>query len=300
MKPWIRWGTAFGILGSTLLGALLAFNLQVLALTEAQIISKLALVPVFAIADQQGTPLVAATNVNDGEETVAVTGVFIQRQDAQEFIDRLKKEDPDLAKPLQVTPVSLGEVYRMAQVAKANQVKLNFDYVPAQEQVSMALSLINETRQKNDQMEQFYGVPLFVARGGKSGGYLTVEQGDQQIIPFFFNKDELQVMIDQFKQSKPDLASTVQIQVVDLQGVLETFEKDDDPQLDTVQLIPSQDSVDFVRSQVQLIRRSGQDASGVRLPTPTPSQPTPSNAQKSPDTENANTAENANNETNEN
>ncbi len=277
MKLWIRWSTAVGIVGSTLLGTLLAFNLQVLALTEAQIINKLELVPVFAIADKQGTPLVAAPNRDDGEDSVAVTGVFIQREDAQNFIDQLKKSNPDLAKPLQVTPVSLGEVYRMVQTAKANQIKLNFDYVPAQKQVETALSLINQTRTQNDRLEQFYGVPLFVARGGKSDGYLTVEQDGRQIIPFFFNQEELQLMIDQFKQAKPKLAPTVRIQVVDLQGVLETFEKDSDPQLDNVLLIPSQDSVNFVRSKIQSIRQPAQGSSAPRLPRP--SNARPANAQ---------------------
>ena len=36
----------------------------------------------------------------------------------------------------------------------------------------------------------------FYARGGAENGYLTIQQGQQEVIPLFFNKEELQAMVD--------------------------------------------------------------------------------------------------------
>jgi len=77
---------------------------------------------------------------------------------------------------------------------------------------------------------------------------LTVKQADKQVIPFFFNKEELQSMLDRFKKQQPDLASTVEIQVVNLEGVIETMQSRNDTQLNQIMLVPPKASIDFVRS----------------------------------------------------
>jgi len=46
---------------------------------------------------------------------------------------------------------------------------------------------------------------------------LTIKQANQQVIPFF--NRELQTMLDRFKKQQPSLASTIKIQVVNLEGV---------------------------------------------------------------------------------
>ena len=251
MKPWIRWGTTLGLASSALLGSLLITGTQALALTKDQILQKLFDVPVFTITDKQGSPLVASSQEGEDGKEVAVAGVFIVRKDAQAFITRLRKSNPELANSVEISPVRMSEVYELALESRENQENLEFAYVPEEAQVNTAIQLINQLRRKENKaaIEAFNGVPLFAARGGKQGGYLTVEQDSKQIIPFFFNKGELQLMIDRFKQEKPDLANTVSIQVLDLEGVLATFREDDNPELDRIWLIPPQESVDFINNQ---------------------------------------------------
>ena len=103
-------------------------------------------------------------------------------------------------------------------------------------------------RQGGQQVNQFDGVPLFVAKAGKDGCYLTLQQGNQQMIPFFFDKEQLQGMVDRFKQQKPDLASSVQIQVVNLQGIIQALRSSNNSQLNSIVLVPSQESINFLRS----------------------------------------------------
>jgi hypothetical protein len=51
-----------------------------------------------------------------------VAGVFISQKDAQAFVERLKKEKPELGQTVQVVPVSLAEVYKLKKIIKTSQM----------------------------------------------------------------------------------------------------------------------------------------------------------------------------------
>ncbi len=243
IKSMIRWSATLGIAGSTFLGSSAISNLQALALPEQQIIQKLGAVPMFTITDEKGAPLVAS--VPNQKKQSGVAGVFVNRQDAQAFIERLKAKNPQLAKNVRVVPVSLAEVYKLELSNKNKPNSPDFAFVPAQQQVDAAMQLLRQSGQK---VEKFNGTPLFVAKAGKQEGYLTVKQADQQVIPFFFNKDELQSMLERFKKQKPDLASTIKIQVVNLEGVLQALQNRNDQGLTQIVIVPPKESIQFVRS----------------------------------------------------
>lgn len=243
MKSLVRWSATVGLVGSALVGSLLAGAVQVLALPAEQIIQKLRPVPVFTIANSQGAPLVAAPP--NGQKGQPVAGVFINQQDAQAFLNELKTKKPDIAKGVQVVPVSLAEVYQLNQSNKNKPDGLGFAYVPSRQQVDTALALL---KQGGQQVQNFNGTPLFVARGGKEKGYLTIQQGNQSVIPMFFKKEELQNLLDRFKKQQPDMASTIEIQVLNLEGLMQVLQTKNDPQLNQIVLVPPQDSLEYVRS----------------------------------------------------
>ena len=169
IKSLFRRSTVLGIVGTAIVSSGL-IHLKALALPAEQVLQKLNPVPVFTIADEQGAPLVAS-----GEDDAKVAGVFISQQDANNFVSRLQTENPDLASKVQVVPVSLGEVYKLAQ-DNPDESGLNFAYVPNETAVNEAKSISTEYAG---------GVPLFVAKGGDDNGYLTIEKDSQQVIPFF-------------------------------------------------------------------------------------------------------------------
>ncbi|MBW4539701.1 MAG: hypothetical protein KME43_11245 [Myxacorys chilensis ATA2-1-KO14] len=243
MKSLVRWGTTVTLVGSTLVGSLVAGGFRALALTPEQVAQKLRPVPVFTIANGQGAPLVATPP--KGQQG-AVAGVFISQRDAQAFLQALQSKNPSLAKEVKVVPVSLAEVYQLNQANQGKKDKLDFAYVPTKQQVESALALLKQSGQK---VNQFNGTPLFVARAGKEKGFLTIQQGDRSVIPMFFNKEDLSPLLENFKKQQPNVASTVDIQVFPLEGVMEALKKENDPQLDKVVLIPSKESLEFVRSQ---------------------------------------------------
>ncbi|MEM9542045.1 MAG: Tic22 family protein [Cyanobacteria bacterium P01_E01_bin.42] len=240
MKSLVRWCLALGVAGVTLTSTWFAGTFKALALTEAQIIERLQSVPVFAVADENGAPLVAripnqqnASN-DDGD---SVAGVFINPGDAEAFINRLKQENPNLGNKLQIIPVSLGDIYQLDR-RNAQAEGVNFTYVPTTRQVELA--------EQVNSAQDFQGVPLFVAKGGNDGGYLTLQQNNEQVIPFFFEKERLEQMVARFKEQQPSLANTVEIQAIPLEGVIQTFEQNDSAELEKIVLIPTQASLEYI------------------------------------------------------
>ncbi|MEC4983309.1 MAG: Tic22 family protein [Oscillatoria sp. PMC 1068.18] len=242
MKSLVRSWATLSLVAATSLGSVLVSGLGALALPEAQIMEKLRTVPVFTIADRDGSPLVASV------EQQRVSGVFISQTDAEAFVNKLKRENPDLGNQVRVFPVSLGEIYQLNQSRENQNNGLGFAFLPMQNQVQSAVSVL---RQQGQNIENFQGVPLFVARGGSDRGYLTIQRDGEQVIPFFFEKEQLQTVIDRFKQQQPSLAGTVQVQVVPLEGVIRTLQTSNDAQLNKIVLVPSRESLQFLQSLPQ-------------------------------------------------
>lgn len=258
MKSIVRWGATLGLIGSTLLSTLFVGNLRALALTQEEIVQKLRPIPVFIVANpQSGELLVGRVNNQQGgnganaQNNVSVARIFVSQQDAQAFLNKLRTERPELGRNMQVIPRSLGELYQRAQENKNQSERLVFDVVPVQQQVDSALALL---RQSGQQDKNFDGVPLFIARGGPDKGYITMqvpEMGEQQIIPVFFSKEDAQNMLNQFKQQNPQQASNADIQVVNLEGVIQTLLSKNDPWLNQLMLVPPPEARQFLRSLQQ-------------------------------------------------
>jgi nickel transport protein len=266
MKSLIRWSATVGLVGATLTGAFLATTMQALALTQEQIMLKLRSVPVFTITNSQGAPLVASPN---GQKGNPVAGVFINQQDAQAFLENLKTRNPEVAKNVRVVPVSLAEVYQLNVNNKDKKDKLDFAFVPSRQQVDTAQTLLKQTGQK----DPFSGTPLFVARGGQDKGYLTIQQGDKSVIPMFFKKEDLQGLMDRFKQQDPKVGSSLEIQVLNLEGVIEVLRTKNDAQLEQIVLIPPKESLEFVRNMLENNKKSGNTQQGKPAPANKPAQP---------------------------
>jgi len=264
MKSLVRWGATLGLVGSTLLGSFFTANLQALALPEEEITKRLQPIPVFTVTDAQGAPLVQSVTIPNNNQTteqegktVDVARVFLSRQDANTFLADLKSKDPELGNSVQIVPVSLAEVYELEKNSRNQTENLDFALIPKQDQVQLAQPLWQAQieaweRQNPDQPQrskQFQGVPLFAAKAGPDKGYLTIQLGNgEQSIPFFFEKSLLQEMVDRYKQQQPSQANDVVIEVVPLEGLITTLQREDNPDLNKITLMPSRESLQFLRS----------------------------------------------------
>ena len=271
MKSLVRLGAILGIAGTTLLGSLPIANTAALAIPQPQILEKLRPVPVFTITDASGAPLIASVPKQGQGQTgnASVAGIFISQKDAQAFVDQLKTKNPQLAASVRVMPVSLGEIYQITESNKDKPNEVQFAYVPAPSQVQSAKTVLQQTGQ---QVNEFNGVPLFLARGGPDNGYLTIQRGQQEVIPLFFNKEELQSVVDRFQQQQPNVTTAIKIEVVNLESVLEALRTENDPFLSQLILVPSRESLEFVRS-LQPAGAGNQTRPAPQSPSQTPAAP---------------------------
>jgi nickel transport protein len=281
MKSFLDWGRKLGLVGGLVVGTLLVSSLQVWALTKEQVIERLRTVPVFTLANGEGSPLLAVPT--QGESRMPIASVFINRDDAQKFLDDLKTRDPQTAQGISVVPVPLAKIYEyeVAQQTKAETEQVRFAFFPDAQQVEAAKALL----QQQGQSQQFEGVPLFVAKeNGQEGGYLTIQQGSDQVIPMFFEQSELQTLLTRLREVQPNMATSVQMQVVNLEGVINTLQTSNNEELNRIVLVPSQQSREFIRSlqgQQGTGQPAGQPASGGTAPAARP-QAQPASPQAQP------------------
>jgi nickel transport protein len=243
MKSFVRWSATLGIVGSAVVGSSLIGNLRALALPQAQVIQKLQSVPVFTIMNpKDNTALVLSV---DNKDKKGATGVFMSQRDAQAFYERLKKDNPDLAKTMQVVPLPLGDVYQAEQANKGKPDSPDIAYVPVRQQVDSAVELL---RRGGQQIQQFNAVPLFYATADKGKGYLTVKNGNQEVVPVFFDKEQLQTWVDGYKKQQPNQAATVEIQVASLQDVMQKLAASNDPFMTKIEFYPSREAIEILKS----------------------------------------------------
>jgi nickel transport protein len=220
-------------------------NLQALALPEEQVVKTLREVPVFTLTNSQGEFVVISRK--NQSKTISQIGFFLSKKDAQTFLEnRLKKENSQLASTIQIKPVSLADYYKLVvENNKKKDSNLVFTLVPTQQQVKQATTMLNTT-DKTD--KKFNGIPLFVPKFKKENSYLTIPQGKERFIPFYFEKEQAVALLEAFKKAKPQESTNTEIQVLDLYNVIETLNSSNDPNTNKILLFPSQESIEFIRS----------------------------------------------------
>lgn len=223
------------LVSGSLLGGGLAMPLPAVALGEEAIVDKLEQVPVFIILNSDGQPLTAAAEVNDQEVKVPV--VFIDGAAAEEFLARAQEEDPSA----EVALVDLGTLYQETVLNDSEEVPLL--YLPIGGELETATEL----------QSNFQGVPLFIARQGADGPYLTINQDGEASLPMFFSRNDLQTLLDRYQESNAEAADDVVIQVLSLEWLLATMTSNNDPaldaQLEQVRLFPSTEVLNYIRAQ---------------------------------------------------
>ena len=251
MKLLVRWGLTLGLAGSVMFTGILGMNnLQALALPQEQVVKTLQEVPVFTLTNPKGEFVVISRK--NQSKTISQVGFFISQKDAQTFLeDRLKKENPQLASTIQITPVSLADYYKLVvENNKKKDSNVVFTLVPAKQQVDQAVTMLNNGG-KTD--KKFDGIPLFVPKFKQENSSLTIpkgQEGKERLIPFYFEKEQAVALLEAFKKAKPQEAANTEIQVLDLYRVIDTLSSSNDPSTNKIFLFPSRESIEFIRSIV--------------------------------------------------
>lgn len=221
-----------GVLVTSLIGVLItggwfSNTAKVLALPQSEVFLKLSPIKVFVFTNNQGKFLTAFQK--DGTE---ITNIYMSRDDAQKYLEEVRNKDPQLAKQLQLSEVSLAEIYK---IAWDNKEKLFFSFFPKKEQVQLAREIKTNNPEGLNYSE---GVPLFSATVGENQSFLTFEKNGNRIIPFFLDKNQLQTLIDSLSIERPELKNTVNIQIISLEQMINLLIGSDNKHVENIQLIP--------------------------------------------------------------
>ncbi len=247
MKSLIRLGLALSLLGGTVLGQALIETAPAVALSETDALKRLEAIPVFAVTNKEGIPILASVpNPKDKAKQVQIATFFMSQQDAQSLVTVLKQQKPDVGNTAKVVALSMRQAYDLKTKNKDKAESLVFEFLPPKQQIDDAVAVL---KQNGQDVKQFNDIPLFYSTGGKDKGLLTIEQGANKVIPFYFNKKDLQGMLDQVKQKDPKLSSTVKIEVTSLSKVLDSLLKENGAGIQQITLVPDKAALQFALEQ---------------------------------------------------
>jgi hypothetical protein len=209
------------------------------ALPEAQIVAKLQKIPVFTITNKTGN--FYQRSAGTAGKNQLITPVFMELKDAVSFLKKIQKDQPQANKVAQVTIVPLSEVYKIQLKAKQQSANMSFVFVPTEQQLKGALTILNKPYQKNTG----YPVPLFVIAIPQKDRYAAIQI--DSMTSLFFDKQEAERSLSLFKQKEPKLAAKAKLIVNFLPTLLEDFAGRNYPGQEQLVLIPSPESRESVR-----------------------------------------------------
>ena len=225
-----------------------------------QVIRKLYDVPVFIIGNKEGGIFIEIKerpeNAGpDVPEEIKLVQVFIGREDAEAYLNRLQTADVGSNDDAVVVSWSLGQVYYLAQAQEQEDTPI-FQLVPEPEEIRNARQLLSEQNVEN--AENFNEVPLFLARGGPDGQVMVIQQDNRAVVPMFFSKSDLENQVAGLAEDDPSIVDTIEIEVRSLGGLISMLETSDRPELNQIVLIPPEASWDFI----PLLRQAAQQQPG--------------------------------------
>jgi Tic22-like family len=247
MKSIVRLGLTLSLLGGTVFGPSLIQTPAAFAMPEADALKRLEPIPVFTLTNGQGIPILASVaDPKNKAKQLQIATFFMSQQDAQSLLTTLKTQKPDLGKDAKILSLSMRQAYDIKTKNKSKADTLVFEFLPPKQQVDAALAILKKDGQN---VKEFPDIPLFFAIGGADKGLLTLEQGKEKVIPFYFNQQDLQGMLDQLKQRDPKLSSTTKVQVTSLSKIVDSLMKENSAGIQQITLVPDRAALQYALQQ---------------------------------------------------
>jgi nickel transport protein len=263
MRSLVKLGLTLSLLGGSVIGSAVVKPPIAVAIPEADALKRLDPVPVFAVANQQGVPILGSVaNPKDKTKQVQFMTFYMSQQDAQGLVTLLKTQKPDIGKNARVVTLSMRQAYDIKIKNKDKAESLVIEFQPSKQQVDAAIAVL---KQNGQDVKDFKDIPAFYATGGTDKGLLTIEQGKNKVIPFYFNKQDLQGMLDQLKQKDPKLSSTTTVQVTSLSQLVSALMKDNSAGIQQITLVPDRASLEYALQQ-QKAAGGNKPAAGAKQP----------------------------------
>ncbi|KAG2492282.1 hypothetical protein HYH03_009522 [Edaphochlamys debaryana] len=154
-----------------------------LAMAKEEVKARLAPVPVFTVANPKNEFVLVA-----GENNTQLGFFFFRKEDAEALIEKIREENPRLARDSKILRVTMDNVYEVFTTPREQTglQGIHFRFMPDMRQVGHALQLYKDAGVPT---RQFIGVPVFQAEG------LTVTTRDMQYVPLFLCKEDLDIAV---------------------------------------------------------------------------------------------------------
>eukprot|EP00199_Chlamydomonas_sp_CCMP681_P002435 CAMPEP_0119108404 /NCGR_PEP_ID=MMETSP1180-20130426/14195_1 /TAXON_ID=3052 ORGANISM="Chlamydomonas cf sp, Strain CCMP681" /NCGR_SAMPLE_ID=MMETSP1180 /ASSEMBLY_ACC=CAM_ASM_000741 /LENGTH=385 /DNA_ID=CAMNT_0007094011 /DNA_START=122 /DNA_END=1279 /DNA_ORIENTATION=- len=153
------------------------------AMAKDEVKARLAPIPVFTVANPKNEFVLVA-----GENNTQLGFFFFRREDAEAIVEKIREENPRLARDSKILRVTMDNVYEVFTTPRdqTGLQGIHFRFMPDMRQVAHALGLYREAGVPT---RSFQGVPVFQAEG------LTVTTQDMQYVPLFLNKEDLDIAV---------------------------------------------------------------------------------------------------------
>lgn len=250
-KSLVSLAATAGVAGAIVVSPI--FTLKAEALTEAQVLERLASIPIFTITDDKGSPLLGAVppQPNAKADDSQLLFFFLGPDEAQTMLSQVQKSSPEVGKKAQIIVRSMNDAYKVIRENKDKKVV--FQFIPTKASVDSARTILTAQGIAADKIPN---VPVFFAIGGQGNnqGLLTMSIDQQngkkeQVVPFFLDKTDLQNMLDRAGKEQPDIAKSTKIQVTSLFQVLDSMITKDNkpnPEVERFQFVPSRTSFEYI------------------------------------------------------
>eukprot|EP00798_Chlamydomonas_sp_ICE-L_P003933 gene3933-14010_t len=154
-----------------------------IAMPKDEVKARLAPIAVYTVANPKNEFVLVA-----GENDSQLGFFFFNRDDAEAIVDKIREENPRLARDSKILRVTMDNVYEVFTTPRdvTGLQGIHFRFMPDMKQVEHALSLYHAAGVPTN---KFIGVPVFQAEG------LTVTTQEMQYVPLFLCKEDLDVAV---------------------------------------------------------------------------------------------------------
>uniref|UniRef100_A0A7S3VHL0 Tic22-like family protein n=1 Tax=Dunaliella tertiolecta TaxID=3047 RepID=A0A7S3VHL0_DUNTE len=154
-----------------------------MAMARDEVKARLAPIPVYTVANPKNEFVLVA-----GENNTQLGFFFLKREDAEAIVEKIREENPRLARDSKILRVTMDNVYEVFTTPREQTglQGIHFRFMPDMQQVSHALELYKEAGVPT---RSFVGVPVFQAEG------LTVTTQEMQYVPLFLCKEDLGIAV---------------------------------------------------------------------------------------------------------
>ena len=219
-------------------------------LTIDEATARLSSVPVFSIVSEDNSPVLANIE-QEGEngETVQLVSFWLDHTAAQAALENIREANPDVGSQARMIPIALSEALRVARTQQEEGGEIAFRVWPDTQTLETATTMLNESGESEEPVESFPGIPVFY--GESQDGVLTIEANGAEVVPFFFDLDDLAATLERAGDGESaSVVDRTQIRVTSLNQVVNSMiSPASEGNVSKIEFVPARTSLEFVQQQ---------------------------------------------------